>query len=96
MSRCWDYDDDIDPYWKHRLEEAEDAMNDREVGLIGQCQAARDYDEISRKLGLTSRPTRFFDCNEEEPVASSKKAEEEVQEEKQEPKFSRGLPIISW
>lgn len=40
-----------DSYWETCRQQAKEAMNDREVGLIGQCQAARDYRDLSRKLG---------------------------------------------
>lgn len=91
MSRCWDYDD-VDPYWRHRMQEAEEAMNDREVGLLGQCQAAREYDAISRKLGLYSDSPS---C-ETRICTQIMEAEEQKEDKDTVPKFSRGLPIISW
>lgn len=34
-----------------RREQAREAMNDREVGLVGMAQAASEYKRLSRELG---------------------------------------------
>lgn len=46
----WD-EPERDPYWEGERRRAREAMNDREVGFIGQCQAEQDYRDLSRKLG---------------------------------------------
>lgn len=55
MSRCWDYDDYDDKYNDFRLKEAEVAMNDREVGLIGMAEAANEAKKLRRKLGIPEK-----------------------------------------
>lgn len=39
-----------DPYWELCRQQAKNAMNDREVGIVGQGEAAKDYHDLSEKL----------------------------------------------
>lgn len=46
----WDYMKESDPYLEFLREQARKAMNDKEVGLIGQAEAAKDYEDLNKRL----------------------------------------------
>lgn len=46
----WEYRNEKAPYWENERKRAKEAMNDKEVGLLGQAEASKDYDEITKKL----------------------------------------------
>lgn len=45
-----DYEEKEDDFWKTMRDQAKEAMNDREVGLLGQIQASKDYEKYSKKV----------------------------------------------
>ncbi len=45
----WDYDDEMDSYDRMLMREAKEAMNDREVGLMGQAKADIEYEKLKKK-----------------------------------------------
>lgn len=46
----WEDMKEYDPFWKHEAERAKEAMNDKEIGILGQVEAAKDYEKISKKI----------------------------------------------
>lgn len=46
----WDYMRESDPYLEFLREQARNAMNDKEVGLTGQAEAAEDYKDLNKRL----------------------------------------------
>ena len=46
----WEIRNEKDPYWENERKRVKEAMNDKEVGLLGQAEASKDYDEITKKL----------------------------------------------
>lgn len=45
----WEDMENKDSFWEYQKNRAKEAMNDREVGILGQCEAAKDYEELSKK-----------------------------------------------
>lgn len=46
----WDYMKENDSYLEFLREQAHKAMNDKEVGLVGQAEAAKDYEDLNKRL----------------------------------------------